>query len=413
MNLPRLKLPAGQNWSCHGCSQCCRGGLLISVTPAEKQRIEQQGWTAADGMETPALTVPHGSGFRLGHQSDGACVFLDPTGRCRIHEKFGAEAKPLACRLYPLVIHPAGKHLVAGLRFSCPSAAANLGQPLSEQAAYLQKLAGEFVPAGFQDIPPPAVSRGPVGEWPDLLCFTKWLDATLADPVAPLFLKLVRALRWLGAVEKGRLEHITGADLDEVLGALVKDAAGKLPTLAACPAPPSRFGRLFLRLHVLEHARTNSVADLQSGSRYRWRMLWSGLRFAGGFGSTPALRSGLGSVRFADLDRPFDPLPADGEAALQRFFRVKVQSLHFCGRAFHGRSLIEGFRSLALLYPTILWLARWRGMSQRRTGPTAADLTEAVSMADHHHGHSLDLPGRVRLLTQRNDIARLCAWRTG
>jgi len=140
--------------SCHGCSECCRDGLVVTLTPEERLRIEQQRWTAADGVDPQATVVVHGSGFRLGHQSDEACVFLEPAGRCRIHAKFGAEARPLACRLYPLVLHPAGKKLVADLRFSCPSAVANRGKPMSEQDAELQKLAALVVPIGHKESPP-------------------------------------------------------------------------------------------------------------------------------------------------------------------------------------------------------------------------------------------------------------------
>ena len=51
--------------------------------------------------------------YRLGHQADGACVFLDERGLCRIHAKFGEQAKPLACRIYPYAFHPAGKKITA------------------------------------------------------------------------------------------------------------------------------------------------------------------------------------------------------------------------------------------------------------------------------------------------------------
>ena len=95
---------------------------------------------------------------------------------------------------------------------------------------------------------------------------------------------------------------------------------------------------------------------------------------------------------------------------LTRFFRVKIQSLHFCGRAFYNRPLIEGFRNLALLYPVILWLGRWQAAGQERTNLTEADVARAISMVDYHYSYSPYLAWRVRLLTQRDDIARLCAW---
>ncbi len=399
-----------QNWSCHGCTDCCRGGLLITLSPAEKQRIEQQNWTPADGVDPDAMIVVEGKGFRLGHQSDGACVFLDPSGRCRIHAKFGEEAKPLACRLYPLVIHPVGKRLVVGLRFGCPSAVANRGRPLSAQRAEIQRLSNLVVPDGYQEGSPPPVLAAPVTEWTDFLRFVKWLDRSLAVKDVPVALKLVRTLHWLRAVEKGQLDQITGSGADEILEALVQSAAKKAPALPGHFPRPSRFGRLFLRLLVLEHARTVTMKDRTAPGRYRWTMLWVSCRFARAGGRTPALGRGLKSVEFAAIEESFGPLSSAAEAILTRFFRVKIQSLHFCGRAFHDRPLIEGFRSLALLYPVILWLGRWLAASDERTALVDTDVARAISMVDHRHSHSPYLRWRVQLLSQRDDIARLCSW---
>jgi len=409
----RIEAPPIQNWSCHGCTDCCRDQLIIKLSPEEKQRIEKQGWTRADGVEPAAIIVGEGSYYRLGHQSDGACVFLDALGRCRIHAKFGEEAKPLACRLYPLVIHPAGKKLVAGLRFSCPSAVTNRGKPLAEQGTEIQKLASLVVPEDYQEMPPPPVLSAPDGEWPDFLRFVKWLDMSLAVPEVPLTLKLLRTLHWLKSVEKGCLDQITGPGADEILEALVQGATKKIPVLPETPPKPSRFGRLIFRLLLLEYARTVTVKDQRASGRHRWKMLRAAFQFARATGRTPALRDGLGQVEFATIERHFEPLTPAAEAILTRFFRVKIQSLHFCGRAFYDTSLIEGFRNLALLYPVILWLGRWLAVSEQRSSLSEADVARAVTMVDYHHGYSPYLGGRVRLLNQRDDIARLCGWYGG
>jgi len=410
MKLSRLEMPAGQNWSCHGCSDCCRGQLLITLSTEEKQRIEQQNWTAAEGVEPSKMIVSGLNHYRLGHQADGACVFLDAAGRCRIHARFGEAAKPLACRLYPLVIHPAGKKLLIGLRFSCPSAARNQGQPLAEQGTEIQKLARLVVPEDYQTIPPPPVAIEPGLDWPDFLRFTHWLDQTLAPENAPVALKLLRALHWLAMVEKGCLDQITGEGADEILEALVKSAAEKIPQLPVDREPPSGFGRLFLRLLVLEHARTVTVADRDLRSGHRWKMLMAVIRFARSSGQTPALREGLPSVKFADIEKSFGPLSPGAEALLTRYFRVKIESLHFCGKAYYDRPLIEGFRNLALMYPIVIWLARWLAVSDGRAELTDADMVKAVSLADYQYSYSPYLGWRTRLLQQRNDIAQLCSW---
>ena len=94
---------------------------------------------------------------------------------------------------------------------------------------------------------------------------------------------------------------------------------------------------------------------------------------------------------------------------------MKIQGLHFCGPAYYGVPLVEGFRSLALIYPAILWIARWLAAGDDRISLQLDDLQQAMAIADHHHGYSpaFGRPAfrhRVRLLAKTGDIARLCAW---
>lgn len=410
MKSARLQLPAGQNWNCHGCSDCCRGHLLVTVSAEEKQRIERQNWTMADGVNPAEMIVSGLSQSRLGHQADGACVFLDAAGRCRIHAKFGEAAKPLACRLYPLVIYPAGEKIMMGLRFSCPSAAANKGRPMAELAGEAVKFAEEVLPEGCENLPPPPVAVTPGTAWPDFLRFAEWLDFTLAANDASTGLKLLRALHWVDAIERGRLDLIANDGADEIIKALFQSAVRKVPELPENLGKPSRFGQLFLRLLVLEHAQTPTVADRDVRSAYRWKMLAAAVRFLSSAGSTPALREGLKRVKFADIEKSSGPLPPGAETLLTRYFRVKIQSLQFCGTAFHGRPLMEGFRNLALLYPVIVWLARWLAVSAGREVVTEADVFKAVTLVDYQYSYAPYLSWRTRLLQQRNDIAKLVGW---
>jgi lysine-N-methylase len=410
MKIARVETPSGQNWNCHGCSDCCRGGMFIPLSLEDRQRIEQQNWTAADGVDGSRAIVGGISGARLGHREDGACVFLDANGRCKIHAKFGEAAKPLACRLFPLVIHPAGKKLVVGLRFSCPSAAANRGKPLADQAPQIPSLAKIFLPDGYEKIPPPPVAVHPGLDWPDFFRFVNRLDASLAAPEIPIALKLLRALHWLGKVEQGSLDQIAGDGADEILDALIGSASEKIPRLPEIAEPTSSFGRLFFRLMVLEHAQAPTVADRDVRSSHRWRMLGAALRVMRANGKTPALRPELPTVRFADIEKDFGPLPPAVEALLTRYYRVKIQGLQFCGKAFFDRPLVEGFRNLALMFPVVIWIARWRAVGEGRSSLTEADVLRAVAIADHQYGYTPYLKWRTKLLQQRHDIARLCAW---
>lgn len=410
MKISNLELPVGQNWSCHGCSNCCRSGMAIPLYPEDRQRIDRQAWTKADGIDPAKMIVMGLTSARLGLQENGECVFLDAAGRCRIHAKFGEAAKPLACRLYPLVIHPAGKKLLVGLRFSCPSAAANRGQPLKAHAADIAKLARGFLPDDWAEIPPPAVSSGPELEWPDFMRFVRRLDESLADENVSTGLNLLRALHWLGKVEQGKLDQISGEGAEEILSALIANAAEKIPRLPSNPPQPSSFGRLFLRLMVLENARAVTVADVDVRSAHRWKMLVAAMRCARSSGQTSAVRDGLKVVKFKEVENCSGDLSPAAEAVLTRYFRVKIQSLHFCGKAFFNRPMIEGFHNLALLYPIIIWLARWLAVSDGRAALSDADVLNAVSIVDSQYSYTPYLKWRTQLLQQRDDITKLCAW---
>jgi lysine-N-methylase len=76
---------------------------------------------------------------------------------------------------------------------------------------------------------------------------------------------------------------------------------------------------------------------------------------------------------------------------------------------------VEGFYSLALVFPVVLWLARWLAASDLRTSLTTDDVAQALAIADHHHGYSPVLGSRssrrgVRLLTHNDDLERLIVW---
>lgn len=148
MTLPVRSLPVVQNWDCGECAACCRS-YHIPVSAAERKTIDAQGWENDPELRGVPFFVREGSWFsgrewRLNHRPDGACVFLGADNRCRIHAKFGSAAKPLACRVYPFLLVPAGDHWRLGLRFACPSATAGVGRPLGEHSAAAREYAGQL-----------------------------------------------------------------------------------------------------------------------------------------------------------------------------------------------------------------------------------------------------------------------------
>src|SRR5688572_28113752 len=108
MELPVIRTVAEEHWDCQSCGICCRGSIIL-LSESDLQKIREQQWDDDPDYRGKKLLVRDpraGSGQRLNQRPDGSCVFLTEAGRCRIHEKFGSEAKPLVCRVFPRQLIP-------------------------------------------------------------------------------------------------------------------------------------------------------------------------------------------------------------------------------------------------------------------------------------------------------------------
>ena len=105
------------------------------------------------------------------------------------------------------------------------------------------------------------------------------------------------------------------------------------------------------------------------------------------------------------------PLPPETEALLLRYYRVKVESLQFCGPTNFHRPYWEGLDALLLTFPAILWLTRVfsRGSLDRAN---AAKL--ALRLVDDSFGFNKLLDAglqawAIRTLADRGEVAKLIA----
>ncbi len=413
-----LRLPTIQNWSCHNCSDCCRQHL-IEITEEERQRIVDQNWKPKDGIpESQPVVEPHAGPpwnrrYRLAHTDDGSCVFLNEKGLCRIHAKFGEPAKPLACRIYPYAFHPAGKKVTVSLRFSCPSVVANLGKSVVENRDEIKAIGRLVVPDGADQIPPPLVTPGQKVDWDDILRFAEAFDGIIADTEDSLAERLHRVLFVLGVVDQSRFRLIRGEQLSEFLGIITEAAEDE--DFPDEPQPVSGIGQMQFRLLVAQYARKDTVADLSGGFAAKLNLLKAALSFTTGKGETAALQDCFKPVPFSDIEQPFGAIPPEADEIFTRYLRVKIQGLHFCGRAYYDAPFVEGLQSLLLIIPSILWLARWLAVSDNRKSLRVEDIRQAMTIADHHHGYSPALGTRsfrrrVRILAQMGDLQRLVQW---
>jgi lysine-N-methylase len=433
MPSPGLLLPVFQNWACHNCGGCCREHV-IGITAEEKQQIEAQGWSAADGVpEDSPLFVPLAAGWRINHQPDGACVFLAPNGLCRIHSKFGESAKPLACRLYPYAIHPAGHIVTASLRFSCPSVVQNLGPAVSSVRSTVEALAKEVVPASYRNAPAPDLRPGLPFDWPRMTRLLAWIERGLSDSTIAFPLRLQRVLMWISLLGRAEPEALSDEHFGDLVKLLFEAANRALPDAAAPVAAPNGLARLMFRQFLAQLLRHDTAANLTSSFGARLRLLMEGLRFTFGKGMIPRLAD-PNSVRVAFVERPGVSRPAvapripfstaeapltswqsDWDELFTRYFHVKLQGLHFCGAAFYGYPVLSGFYSLALMLPATLWTARVRAAAEQRTQLLRRDLEAALATIDHNFGYSAVFSlassrKRIEQLAAMDQLGRIAAW---
>ena len=423
-----LSLPVIQNWSCHNCGGCCREHL-IEITPEEKKRIEQQGWTAADGipMELSVIQKVGHQRYRLAHKDDGSCVFLNDKGLCRIHARFGESAKPLACQVYPYAFHPRGNELAVSLRFSCPSVVQNLGVPVAEQKRDLKRLSDQVVAGRKRSVNPPVIHGAQQLPWADVQRILCVMDDSLSDTSVNLTVRLLRTLAWLDLVGQSKFDNVRGSRFQEYLD-LVTGASRKAQPDNDLPVlKPSRIGSVLFRQLVAQMARHDTDRLARGGLGTRARLLQTAVKFCLGIGRIPDVpqsdsvvtvfgeRPAGGGPWFNQLEGEFGGRREDIDALFERYFRVKIQGVHFCGAANYDMPLIDGFRSLALMYPVMMWLGRWRAVCQGRSAVELVDIQASLATADHNFAYSPALgtawaKRRVRQLNGMNQIAVLCGW---
>jgi len=413
----RLDLPTLQNWSCHNCGGCCRQHD-IEITAEERDRILAQVWSREDGLDPNRLVEETGGSsrrrWRLSHQPDGACVFLDERGLCRMHARYGEESKPLACRLYPYTFHPDENSLRIGLRFSCPSVVSNRGTPVLAQKSKLLRLAEEVVPKGYAGVSPPLLTAGRPLDWSQLRLLTDVLGELLAETQQPVVLRLLWCLGMLSLLEGNR--DLGKVPFPRLVGHTAEAVRRELPALSRQPMqPPAAMARRLFRMTVAQYSRKDTFQAGQQSWRYRWKLLRSIWRFTSGRGLTPVLQEPFRPVPFADLERSYGAMTPAMDEVLSRYLQVKVESLHFCGLAYYGAPVVEGFASLALAAAAVCYLARWLARGEGRSEWEPGDLERALAVADHHHGFSPALGqasfrGRQRWLWSQREVTRLVLW---
>lgn len=247
-----LRYDATQQFTCAQCGNCCRRGWEIAVTDAEVERYRRSGaarWfrTAAEAPEGQTAEPFERIGrslWRIRKRQDGACGFLSPENRCRLHEELGGPQKPLTCRLYPFQFHETTSGPVMTASFACPTVVAGSGKPVQSQLPDLRALRAE----GERDAPArPAsllLTDGRPLE-PRTLATLRSVFRAMLERSPDLATAALRIAATLDDLTRHRVVRLAPDAFAEYVELTTRHAVehGRPPA----PREPSRLGRLFFR----------------------------------------------------------------------------------------------------------------------------------------------------------------------
>lgn len=387
LRLP-VMLPKGstQRFSCRGCGECCRN-LAVELREADLEALRAHGWRERMGEY---LVERRGRVF-LKQRDDGACVFLTDDGRCRIHAERGAEAKPLACRLYPFTLLPSREGAAAAVSFACPTVAGNQGEPLAEHRRDLTRVA-RAIPELAGPAMPPRLDDAARATKREERAAVERLDVWLARSDLDLVTRL-NGFAWVvDALARATLENVRDERFDDLLDVLVGALPEELPHHPVA-TPTSRHMKL---LRQASYVRLESPTLARILARGRWRtsvgQYLASRRFARGRGETTDLGPGFhAGVSLAGVESIG---PARGEEAsavedlVTRWLRAALWGGRMWGTGFYGWSIVRGLQAWTLNAAAAGWLMRLHARGAGRDEIAFDDARAAIGRVDRTAGRA-------------------------
>lgn len=265
------------------------------ITPSEvesyrKRRAQQWYRERADGAEgserDPFELIPGTRGFhRIKKRDDGACGFLSPQNRCRLHEELGGLRKPLTCRMFPYRFHPAEAGVLVTTSFCCPTTIANTGEPVPAQIKDINALRAEWFavypekPKAARYMPRRTLDASSLRTLREIL--RQMLDRADADGKRSLRANALRMARMLEDLSRYRVLRLADDAFAEYLSLTGRYAATTDKPVE--PRRPSAVGRLLRRGFLFVVAATRLQVENKSASGLRLALRLRLLRLVGHF----------------------------------------------------------------------------------------------------------------------------------
>lgn len=386
---------AGQRYSCHGCGNCCRD-FTVQLREEDLGKLREQRWE--ERLGEPVTVEFRGRTF-LRQRDDGACIFWQQDGRCRIHAEHGFEAKPIACQLFPFSFAPGHDALRVGVNFACQSVLENKGAALESHRAEIRRMLGE-VPEARASAGLPAL-KGPLrADEDEVRAFEQLLDGWMAqrEDGQPVDLAMrLDGLAWLvQMLGAANFEKVRGERCVELLQTLADAAPLEIdPSTGAAAEPAGRGAWRMLRQAVFARIEDVKVGEAVRQGRLRGALgqLLRSRRFSRGRGPMPHRLAGWPNTIDLAAVPGVGPATEPAEAAaiddlLTRWVRSTILGGRAWGSGYYGWSLVDGTSALLLNLLATLWLARAHAAGHGRSSLTVIDVRAALGRVDRHAGRA-------------------------
>lgn len=411
-SLPIRLLPTVEKWDCHGCGICCRG-VIIRLSDEEYQRIRDQHWEEDPRFAGRRLFIRESRfppRYRLAHRQDGYCVFFNEQRRCSIHEKFGYEAKPLPCRMFPYQLVPLERQAYLTLRRNCPSAALQQGRPLADQEDQWRPMV-ESPRLRPQPSRAPPLNRRFRGTWRHLLLAADALERLTCDRRMPLVRRLAHGLEFCNLLDVCRVWELSRQKYNQLISLLEGSAAAEAGPLFGERRRPRWPTRLIFRRTLADYLRLHPQYVIEASWRGRFRWARLGWRLATGRGSLPELAPDFPAADWRHLEQPLGRLSPELLQPLDEYFETITQSKRFAVSGRRNWSLVDRYRALAMSFAIATWFLR---LAAAEKEVTQDDVVNAVITIERGEGHGpLGSPTyrrRLRALERNRELARLLVW---
>ena len=371
-----------QSSVCISCGKCCDCGWPVPVTSAEVARISALDFSDWNGRSSSYFKKTL-RGSYLRKRADKRCVFLDSDGLCIIHKKFGFDAKPLACRLYPLDVYKWRDGSVsASFRYDCPAVAGGsrmehpreLANSITAFASELFQYRGRDADASYSRRIHPEIGRlrQIAGAYQRILLY---------DRIAPevRFYAAVRLLLF-HSIRKNSSDILEAEEFENDAFAFFKRSIEHLTSIVESAEKIRRDQLVRFRYLIWCVLRDDSRATLAA----HFPMAFAALRFLVGRGTLKQSLLNL-EVTAGDLFHQVCRCrrKADALEPFFRFLRGRLTSMHFCGSPALGLTYEYGMAYLLMTFPIVIFLASVLAAQRKELLITAADVSEALILTDH------------------------------